>query len=105
MKKEFALSQNYPNPFNPVTVIHYALPVQWKANGLREGGGFHTRLEVYNLRGQRVRTLVDGAQESGYYKVIWDGKDEVRRPIASGVYFYRIMAGKFTAARKMTLLK
>jgi hypothetical protein len=86
--KSFALSQNYPNPFNPVTTIEYALPIAGKWN-----------LTVYNILGQEVETW-SGESEPGYYKVEWDAGR-----YASGVYLYRLMAGGFSATRKMVLLK
>jgi len=92
--ERFSLSQNYPNPFNPETEISYALP-----NGCR------VELLVYNLLGQRVRTLVDEYQAAGHKSVHWDGTDEDGNQVASGVYFYRIEAGQFTDARKMILMK
>jgi subtilisin family serine protease len=85
----FALYQNYPNPFNANTQIQYAL----NQNG-------HTRLEVYNLLGQRVATLVDEFQEAGYHSVNWDTRDA-----ASGVYLYRLFSGVNLETRKMVVLK
>ncbi|MFQ6091462.1 MAG: T9SS type A sorting domain-containing protein [bacterium] len=87
-------TQNYPNPFNPETEISY---------GLSEPS--HVRLAVFNLIGQKVRTLVDEPKESGYYTVIWNGGDEFGGDVASGVYFCRLQAGEFTSLRKMLLLK
>jgi len=86
---QFSLSQNYPNPFNPGTEIKYALPKDcW------------VRLEVYNILGQRVATLVDGKQVAGYKVIHWDASR-----MASGVYIYRIRAGEFVQVRRMLLLK
>ncbi len=85
----FNLEQNYPNPFNPTTEIRYALP--------RDS---YVRIEVYNLTGQRVATLIDENQRAGYKSVQWN----VGR-LASGIYFYRIQAGDFVKTRKMVLLK
>lgn len=103
---EYSLAQNYPNPFNPNTTIHYSLPgVERRA----ESGGrlmpVHTTLKIYNILGQEVRTLVDEAKEAGYYTVTWDGKDAYGNNVASGVYFYRLTAGNFTATRRMVLMK
>jgi hypothetical protein len=92
--QSFSLSQNYPNPFNPETEISYALP-----------NACPVKLFVYNLLGQRVRTLVDEYQAAGHKSVLWDGTDEDGKQVASGVYFYRIEAGEFTDARKMILMK
>jgi hypothetical protein len=85
----FALMQNYPNPFNPATEIRYNLPSE-----------SHVKIEVYNALGQRVATLVDTDQPAGYHAAAWDGS-----AATSGVYFYRIEAGQYSATRKMVLLK
>ncbi len=85
----FSLSQNYPNPFNPTTQIEYALPRDARV-----------RLEIYNLLGQKVATLVDEYQRAGYRSVRWDA-----RGLASGVYLYRLQAGDFTAVKKLVVIK
>ncbi len=92
--ERFSLSQNYPNPFNPETEISYALP-----------NACHVELLVYNLLGQKVRTLLDEHQAAGHKTIHWDGTDEKGSKVASGIYFYRIQAGEFTNARKMILMK
>ncbi len=83
------LSQNYPNPFNPSTTITYTVPEEMRV-----------RLEVYDILGRRVATLVDQNQNAGRYKVQFD-----MRPYASGVYLYRIVTGESTLVKKMTLIK
>jgi DNA-binding beta-propeller fold protein YncE len=90
----FALEQNIPNPFNPTTVIQFTLP----ADG-------HVSLVIYDVAGRRVRTLVNEKRRADHYEVKWDGKDANGRTVASGVYFYRIQAGKHRATRKMVMLK
>jgi hypothetical protein len=90
----YGLEQNSPNPFNPVTDINYALP---------QAGD--VKMTIYNVLGQSVRDLVNGYQEAGNYTVTWDGKDAFGKPVASGVYFYRIKAGDYEKTRKMMLLK
>ena len=92
--EEFALSQNYPNPFNSETNISYQLPAE-----------SDVRLEIYNLAGQLVRTLVSDRQEAGSYTVRWDGRDGSGKEVAGGIYFYRIRAGKFSQIKKMVLLR
>ncbi|MGC9093973.1 MAG: T9SS type A sorting domain-containing protein, partial [Bacteroidota bacterium] len=87
--QKFALMQNYPNPFNPSTTIKYSVPTN-----------SFVRLEVFNSLGQLVRTLINEEQNAGTYQVIFDGKD-----LASGVYFYRLLAGGFSMTRKMVLTK
>jgi hypothetical protein len=90
----FALEANYPNPFNPATNIGYSLPAACDIN-----------LSVYNILGQKVRTLVDCNQQAGAYEVRWDGADDSGKAVSSGVYFYRLQAGTHTATRRMMLLK
>jgi hypothetical protein len=87
---EFVLIQNYPNPFNPSTTIKYGLP--------KDG---RVRLDIYNLIGQRVGTLIDGVeQEAGYHEIAFRNES-----LGSGVYFYRLEAGDFAAVKKMILMK
>jgi len=97
LPKAFALSQNSPNPFNPSTTIAYAVP-----DG---AGAVRVALAVYNLRGQKVVTLVDELKEAGEYKVTWDGINQGGQKVSSGVYFYRMTAGDYSAVRKMVILK
>jgi hypothetical protein len=89
LPKAFSLSQNYPNPFNPTTEIEFALPKN-----------SDVKLEVFNLLGQKVATLVDGSVEAGYHSVRWNASEQ-----ASGVYYYKISAGTFTKVQSMTLVK
>jgi len=91
---EFALGQNYPNPFNPSTSISYQLPVSG-----------NVRLNVYNLNGELVTTLVSGEMSAGYHTVEWNGLTSTGRGIASGVYLYRIQANDFVQVRKMIMMK
>jgi hypothetical protein len=90
----FELDQNYPNPFNPDTDIWYALP-----------DAAYVELDVYNILGQKVISLVNEHREAGRYKVTWEGVDSYGTPVASGVYFYRINAGEFKDIKKMVLMK
>jgi len=92
--KEFTLSQNYPNPFNPTTTISYALPTN-----------AFVKLMVYNILGQKVKTLVDEEQTAGYRQVLWNGQNDRGEAVGSGIYFYRIQAADFTKTAKMSLLK
>jgi hypothetical protein len=94
LPKEFALFQNYPNPFNPQTNIEYALPKASQVN-----------LVVYNILGQKVRTLVDNFETAGLKKVIWDGKDERGNEIPSGIYFYKLKTANYSQTKKMIVLK
>ncbi|RKY89822.1 hypothetical protein DRQ09_00755, partial [candidate division KSB1 bacterium] len=91
---EYGLSQNYPNPFNPETKIRFQLPMASKVV-----------LKVYNVLGQEVRTLVNKEMKAGYHSIVWDGRNNYGVRVASGVYIYRIKAGKFVASKKMLFLK
>jgi FlgD Ig-like domain len=91
---EFALSQNVPNPFNPTTIVAYDLPKDAQVN-----------LDIYNVLGQHVKTLVNEMQRAGRQTVTWDGTDNSGSSVASGVYFYKLRAGDFTDTKKMVMLK
>ena len=89
-----ALNGNYPNPFNPITTIHYQLSQPGKVD-----------LVIYNLKGQKIKNLVHIHQEAGMKSAQWDGKDDSGRAVSSGVYFYRLNAGKYDKTMKMILMK
>ncbi|MCK4385238.1 MAG: T9SS type A sorting domain-containing protein, partial [candidate division Zixibacteria bacterium] len=92
--KTYQLFQNYPNPFNPQTMIKYDLP--------KSG---HVNITIYNILGQKVKTLVNEHQEAGYNSVNWNGKDGKEKDVASGIYFYKIKTIGFEKTKKMVLLK
>jgi hypothetical protein len=98
LPRAFSMAQNYPNPFNPSTSIAYDVPVG-------NEDGVDVRLEVYNIRGQRVATLVDAVKTPGSYVVQWNGKDDGGRMAGSGIYIYRFKAGDFSSTKKMVILK
>jgi len=89
-----SLSQNYPNPFNPTTTISYSLA---------QPG--NVELAVYNIKGQKVKTLVCEKKEAGQHQVIWDGTNNSHSTVSSGIYFYRLASGKKILNKKMLLLK
>ncbi|RKX18916.1 MAG: hypothetical protein DRP26_04365 [Candidatus Zixiibacteriota bacterium] len=89
-----SLSQNYPNPFNPVTEISFGLPTSG-----------HTTLEVYDIMGRKVKTLVDGELPAGTHRVVWNSLNDGGKRVASGVYFYKLSHGDKVIARKMVILK
>ena len=91
---DFVLHQNYPNPFNPVTTIEYGIPSR-----------SHVTIEIFNVLGQKVRTLVDEIKSVGLYRIDWLGDDEEGRPVSTGVYLYRLGAGNSVQMKKMLLLK
>ena len=92
--EKFGLNHSYPNPFNPVTTITYDLPKKTSVN-----------LSVYNIKGSRIATLINGSEEAGHKKTIWSGTDDFGRSVSAGVYLCRIEAGTFKQTRKMLLLK
>ena len=89
----FALGQNYPNPFNPSTIIPYQLPTS-----------AHVRLEVFNLLGQRLATLVDAERSAGAHMAQWDGTDAAGRAVGAGVYIYRLSGVGVSVSRRMVLV-
>ncbi len=95
----FELYRNYPNPFNPVTHIGFRIP------DLSKGAGGFVELKIYDLLGREIKTLVNTRLLPGSYTVIWDGRDNEGRAVASGAYLYRLTAGKYTATKKMMLLR
>jgi hypothetical protein len=94
MPRSFALHQNVPNPFNPTTRIRFDLPE-----------AADVRLVIYDVSGRKIRELASGTMAAGAREVTWDGRDAGGRAAASGIYFYRLDAGRFTQTRKMILLR
>ncbi|MFQ5584123.1 MAG: FlgD immunoglobulin-like domain containing protein, partial [Calditrichia bacterium] len=90
----FDVSPNYPNPFNPTTKIKYQLPQN-----------SDVKLVIYNVLGQKVRTLLNSKVEAGYHEVVWDGRSDVGGQVATGIYIYRFEAGDFQKTMKMILMK
>ncbi len=88
------LAQNFPNPFNPQTMIRF---------GLKEAS--HVSLRIYDPAGRLVRVLVDGQRDTGQYEERWGGLDDAGRSVASGIFFYRLVAGNFVQTRKMVFLR
>ncbi|MFC1898410.1 FG-GAP-like repeat-containing protein, partial [Candidatus Cloacimonadota bacterium] len=86
---------NYPNPFNPSTTIEF------ETNNLHE----FTQIEIYNLKGQKVKQLVSSQFSAGQHSVVWDGRDDQNKPVSSGVYLYKLKAGNVAQIRKMILMK
>ncbi len=91
---EFAMYQNYPNPFNPITNIKYDLPTD-----------AHTVMEVFNIMGKHVKTLVDENQTAGFKTIKWDATNSTGNNVAAGMYIYQIKSGSYNETKKMILLK
>ena len=92
---EFSILQNnYPNPFNPETTISFNIP----RSGI-------VSLDIFNIRGQKVKTLLNGHQDAGQHNVVWNGRDDNGNGVASGVYLYKMRSGTYTSSKKMILMK
>jgi len=89
-----ALKGNFPNPFNPETTINF--DIKEKAP---------VRIDIFNAKGQLIRTLVDETVNMGHHQITWNGKDNHGNSVASGVYQYRMQAGTYIATRRMMLMK
>jgi len=89
-----ALLGNFPNPFNPETTIRFAL---------REDS--FVSIDIYNIRGQRIRSLVNEERRAGEYSIVWNGRDDNGNSVASGMYFYRMKAGEYQSIRRMMMIK
>lgn len=94
LTEQFYLEQNYPNPFNPVTVISYYLP-----------SDSEVQIEIFNLLGQNIRTLVNQRKAKGAHQIRWDGRNDAGNPVTSGIYIYRMKAGDYVSIKKMALLR
>lgn len=90
----YSISKNYPNPFNPSTTINFQLPEN-----------SYVKIAVFNLRGEKITTLIDRNINGGSHNVIWNGRSANGSPLPSGIYFYKITVGDFSQTRKMILLK
>ena len=91
--ERFELGQNYPNPFNPSTIIPYQLAASTRV-----------RLEIFNILGQRVKTLVDGERTAGFHTARWDATDAAGQAVGAGIYFYRLKGGGVHLTRRMLLI-
>jgi hypothetical protein len=91
--KQFSLFQNYPNPFNPQTNIRYDIPLE-----------LNVTITIYSTLGEKIWEM-ENHYEAGSYTLMWDGKNSSGKDVASGIYFYKLIAGNYHATRKMVLLR
>jgi len=91
---EFSVAQNYPNPFNLETQFSLSLPAESKVSFV-----------IYNIAGQRVKTLVNDQMSAGTHTINWDGTNENGNVVSSGIYFYKVVAGDIVTTKKMILMK
>ncbi len=94
LPRDFRLADNFPNPFNPTTTVRFDLPKV-----------AHVKLDVYNVLGQKVKTMINERMDPGYHEIMWDSKNDQGMRVSSGVYYYRISAGDFHDVKKMALIK
>jgi hypothetical protein len=94
LPQEYYLFQNFPNPFNNQTVIRYYVP-----------STSEIKLEIFNVLGQKVKTLLDEKKEEGYYRTSWDGINDAGAQVGTGICFYRFSSGNFAKASKMVLVR
>ena len=92
--KNYTILKNYPNPFNPVTQIRYDLPENE-----------YVSINIYDIMGRRIRSLVGSIQDPGYRSIHWDATNDLGQAVSAGMYIYTIQAGQFRQTRKMVLLK
>ncbi|MDD2651360.1 MAG: T9SS type A sorting domain-containing protein, partial [Candidatus Cloacimonetes bacterium] len=88
------LENNYPNPFNPETNIAFSLSERGQIN-----------IDIYNIKGQLVKSLVNGIMPAGRHIALWNGKDDNNKSVSSGVYFYRMQSSEYSSTKKMLLMK
>ncbi len=100
LPKNYQLFQNFPNPFNPVTKISFQI-----AASSQTKSGVEVRLEVFNIIGQKVKTLLRKSLGAGIYSVEWDGNDQQGIPLPSGIYIYKLRTPNFTVQKKMLLIR
>ena len=91
---DYTLSQNYPNPFNPSTTISFSLP-----------SDNHTILNIYDISGKLINTLLDKNMKTGYHNISWDGKDFYGQEVSTGAYVYTLSTNDVSLSGKMILLK
>lgn len=94
LPNQFNLKQNYPNPFNPITTIEYSIEIPSIVN-----------LTIFNLKGERIRSLIQARQNPGNWSIKWNGLDEYKTPVSTGIYIYKLTVGEKSQNRKMFLLK
>ena len=92
--RKYNLIGNYPNPFNPTTSIKFVLAFE-----------SNLRIDIYNIKGQKVKTLLDTHYNAGEHSISWNGKDDNGSDVVSGVYFYKMQTNEFVAIKKMMLMK
>jgi hypothetical protein len=104
------LFSNYPNPFNPETTIRFSVGAIYASAAKSDGRleitpTAQVSINIYNIRGHKIRSLVNGEFSVGEHSIVWDGTDDNGQVVGSGIYLYRMLVGAYTETRKMILLK
>jgi hypothetical protein len=94
LPSEYSLGANHPNPFNAVCEIPFALPADSRV-----------RIEIFDIEGREISTVVNGDFSAGMHKAVWNGKDSFGRDVPTGIYLYKMEAGGFAKTRRMLLVK
>ena len=94
LPNDYKVFQNYPNPFNPLTNIQYQMPKESYVN-----------INIYDLKGKKIRNLLNNNQPGGYYSIVWDAKNDVGKPVSAGMYLYELKVSDYRQIKKMILLK
>jgi len=101
----FALNQPHPNPCTRMATIRYILPYRWEVNGWLNTESYVVKMMIFDVKGRLVRELVNRKQEPGNYQVVWQGKSNTGRVVASGTYFVRLIAGKYSSVKKIITIR
>ncbi len=102
---KFAMNHPFPNPCRPRATIQYTLPYRWESNGWLNTEPYRVRMVIYDVRGRLVRELVNRKQGPGHYRIVWRGKSNTGHLVASGTYFVRLIAGKYSSVKKIIALR
>ena len=96
---------NYPNPFNPNTTISFSITSLRQGYAGQAENSEQTEICIYNLKGQKVKTLINAIIPNGFHRMVWDGTDENSKSVSSGIYFYKMKTGKYVSTKRMILMK
>ena len=94
---------NFPNPFNPETTIVFSIGTPPSVR--EDKGGVNIQIDIYNIKGQKIKSLINTIYNAGTHKTIWNGTDQTGNPVSSGIYFVTMKTDEYSAIRRMTLVK
>jgi hypothetical protein len=102
---KFSLNHPHPNPCRQRATIRYILPYRWETNGWLNTNSYIVRMKIFDVKGRVVRDLVNRKQEPGNYRIVWRGKSNTGSVVASGTYFIRLVAGKYSSVKKIITIR